>query len=310
MSLVSPKFTTQAFVDKLTNGIVMVFLGHYQQPWTGTIVGARANETIILTVAHCLNVPGMTVDAASQIVTVKFNGNKIIYPAQVVVRLMDSEIMLLRVNRKTELAHKFRFAPKNQHALKKYQPVATCAHPSGHLYQTSEGTICSEEFQNPNMGGGLDKNMIFFHHRMDLRPGCSGASIFNEYGNIIGLQSGGYATDVSVIPADSLEGHLSKMEKDFKLKASLTDELEHASTRFAGGSFRPEDRVRLRVPLSDLQITVHVKYMDYILRTKVFQNRQDPLDKLIEEKYILGHGVESSSSYGVGSSSSERHPGR
>ena len=57
--------------------------------------------------------------------------------------------------------------------------------------------------------------------------------------------------------------------------------------------FGLKNRVHLRVPTSDLHITIHVKY---IASYKMSQNRQDAINKLIKDKYILCPGVGFSSS--------------
>lgn len=315
MALVSPHFSSPTFTNKLANGTVMVYIAHATPPWTGAVVGTNSDQTLIFTAAHCIQLPQLPSEIIEANLRVMFNGDPTEYHADICLCRKESEILILRVNRKTDSKYKFKFAPGVEHELRRFQPVVTFAHPHGFLYQSADGTICSEEFEEAAIG--YDEKMLFFNHRMDLPKGCSGASIFNESGHIIGLQSGEYVDTVNVMGAGPFETLIEKRKGELK-KASkvkqatmkrgsvsladeirnLNDQLGKVTVSFSEGSCTRQDIVPVNIPSSSMRYAVHVKYLDRIFRTRVFNGSARPLDKLLEDKYIGGSSAGASSSSG------------
>ena len=79
------------------------FPGNDKHPWTDIIVvyNSESGQTMILTVAHALQVEGMSVEEVEQDVRVKFYEDDEEYSIKICYLIIISEIALLRVNRKT-----------------------------------------------------------------------------------------------------------------------------------------------------------------------------------------------------------------
>ncbi|KAK1381439.1 hypothetical protein POM88_028183 [Heracleum sosnowskyi] len=288
MARVSSCFSTETFTNKLANGIVMVYLENSTAPWTGTIVGAKSNQTLILTASHCIEMPQLPLEVTAAKLRVMFNGERIPYPADICVYREKTEVLILRVNRYTNPAYKFKFAPSTEHNLKRFQPIVTYAHPHNCVYQSADGTICSEEFKNASIG--YDPNMIFFNHRMDLSMGCSGASIFNESENIVGIQSGRYVDTFNVLGARPFDTLLRERKEELE-KASLVKQ-----SKMKPGSVSLADEMR---NLNDEMGKLTVSFSEgSCMRQDIYSTTRDSIIKyeLLEDMFIVDSSLAASSS--------------
>ncbi|KAL6566175.1 hypothetical protein OROGR_001790 [Orobanche gracilis] len=297
----------QTMTEKLINATVKIVVGK-RSPWTGTIVASKSGGSIILTAAHCLHIQGMTMEEVSGKLKVILHDDSV-YDATICCCLFESEIALLRITRKTPAKYVFDFAPQSQWELRHQQPIIGVGHPQGTTYRSGTSEICSPEYYNPF--SMYTPKMILFDHRLDFVSGCSGASIINEDGNIIGLQSGSYAITTNVMGARPFDVLLRAKEKELEDASiarratleneSLAAEMENlnaamgrVTANFSDGSFMRSDITSLRLPTSNMKIAVHIKYINTALREQVFGNDlESPLQNLIENYFLWSVGSSS-----------------
>lgn len=184
------KFVTGSIGLSVKLSSVMFSLMHIR--WSGTIVGQKADKTIVLTVAHMLTGIGwMSKQEIESVMKAQFfdDRGKEKHNCTIVFLDPESDIALIVVNKRTTLAHKLSFAPPDDCKLKELEFLGC----RGDEWRIATGRVCFPRVLNdpkqPELRDYTTK-MVYFEHRLDLGGiGYMGAALVNEKGDIVGMQT-------------------------------------------------------------------------------------------------------------------------
>lgn len=140
--------------------------------------------------------------------------------------------------------------------LKFLQQITCVSHPYGLPYRVSLGIVNRTVFLNTQLSI-YDDRMMFFDHSLELGIGSSVATLLNEEGHIVGIQSGQLVSRYLVLVCDAF---------DFKNKQIMNLSLELVGARLAEFVFGYGHLHNVETIVCALKPLVHVMYIDFILR--------------------------------------------